>query len=101
MFEKINFEQYVLNSERETTRRTITETDIVLHAGQTSHFFPHHTDAEWCKSQPFKQRMAYGTPVCSAAVDMTENPVNEVAMGYGYDRMRFIKLVFTNDTIRV
>jgi acyl dehydratase len=42
MFEKIYFEQYVLNSEREITGRTIRETDIVLHAGQTGDFSPHH-----------------------------------------------------------
>jgi acyl dehydratase len=101
MFEKIYFEQYVLNSERETTGRTITETDIVLHAGQTGDFFPHHMDAEWCKTQPFKQRIAHGTLIFSVAVGMTANLVNEVAMSYGYDRLRFIKPVFINDTIRV
>jgi acyl dehydratase len=101
MFEKIYFEQYVLGSERETTGRTITETDIVLHAGQTGDFFPHHMDAEWCKTQPFKQRIAHGTLIFSVAVGMTANLVNEVAMSYGYDRLRFIKPVFINDTIRV
>jgi acyl dehydratase len=101
MFEKIYFEQYVLNSERETTGRTITETDIVMHAGQTGDFFPHHMDAEWCKTQPFKQRMAHGTLIFSVAVGMTANLINEVAMSYGYDRLRFIKPVFINDTIRV
>ncbi|HEX8376300.1 MAG TPA: MaoC/PaaZ C-terminal domain-containing protein [Pedobacter sp.] len=101
MFEKIYFEQYVLNSTRETTGRTITETDIVMHAGQTGDFFPHHMDAEWCKTQPFKQRIAHGTLIFSVAVGMTANLVNEVAMSYGYDRMRFIKPVFINDTIRV
>jgi len=101
MFEKIYFEQYVLNSGRETTGRTITETDIVLHAGQTGDFFPHHMDAEWCKSQPFKQRMAHGTLIFSVAVGMTANLINEVAMSYGYDRLRFIKPVFINDTLRV
>ena len=101
MFEKIYFEQYIQDSERETTGRTITETDIVMHAGQTGDFFPHHMDAEWCKTQPFKQRIAHGTLIFSVAVGMTANLVNEVAMSYGYDRLRFIKPVFINDTIRV
>jgi len=26
--------------------------------GQTGDFYPHHMDAEWCKLQPFQQRMA-------------------------------------------
>ncbi|HEX8547453.1 MAG TPA: MaoC/PaaZ C-terminal domain-containing protein [Cytophagaceae bacterium] len=101
MFEKIYFEQYTLDAARETSGRTITETDIVLHAGQTGDFFPHHMDAEWCKSQPFKQRIAHGTLIFSVAVGMTANLVNEVSMSYGYDRLRFIKPVFINDTIRV
>ena len=45
--------------------RTITETDIVLHAGQTGDFYPHHMDAEWCRTQPFGQRIAHGTLIFS------------------------------------
>jgi acyl dehydratase len=58
-------------------------------------------DAEWCKTQPFKQRMAHGTLVFSVAVGMTAGEINPVAMSYGYDRLRFIKPVFIGDTIRV
>ena len=53
------YEDYVLGHYRETLGRTITETDFVIHAGQTGDFFPHHMDAEWCKTQPFKQRIAH------------------------------------------
>lgn len=95
------FEEFELNSSRETGGRTITETDIVLHAGQTGDFYPHHMDAEWCKTQPFKQRIAHGTLIFSIAIGMTANEVNEVAMTYGYERLRFIKPVFIQDTIRV
>ena len=86
---------------RETTGRTITETDIVLHAGQTGDFFPHHMDAEWCKTQPFGQRMAHGTLIFSIAVGMTASVINEVAMTYGYERLRFLKPVYIGDTIKV
>ena len=34
------FEDYVVGSSRETSGRTVTEADIVLHAGQTGDFFP-------------------------------------------------------------
>ena len=101
MFEKIFFESLQLNSVRQTTGRTITETDIVIHAGQTGDFFPHHMDAEWCKTQPFKQRMAHGTLVFSLAVGLTATAINEVAMTYGYEHLRFIKPVFIGDTIKV
>lgn len=95
------FEDYVLQDARQTYGRTITETDIVIHAGQTGDFFPHHMDAEWCKTQPFGQRMAHGTLIFSIAVGLTANEINEVAMTYGYERLRFIKPVFIGDTIAV
>ena len=39
------FEDFVVGVQRETTGRTITEADVVLHAGQTGDFYPHHIDA--------------------------------------------------------
>ena len=95
------FEEYEIGSMRETLGRTITETDIVIHAGQTGDFYPHHMDAEWCKTQSFGQRMAHGTLIFSIAVGMTATEVNPEAFSYGYDRLRFIKPVFIQDTLRV
>jgi acyl dehydratase len=101
MIEEIYFEDYLPGKVRETLGRTITETDIVLHAGQTGDFFPHHMDAEWCKTQDFGQRMAHGTLIFSVAVGMTANLINPVALSYGYDRLRFVKPVYIGDTIHV
>ena len=95
------FEDYEIGSARETPGRTITETDIVLHAGQTGDFYPHHMDAEWCKTQDFKQRIAHGTLIFSVAIGMTAGVINPEAFSYGYDRLRFIKPVFIGDTIHV
>lgn len=100
MFENKYFEEFELNSVRFTTGRTITETDIVIHAGQTGDFFPHHMDASWCERQPFKQRIAHGTLVFSIAIGLTASVVNEFAMTYGYERLRFITPVFIGDTIK-
>ena len=94
------FEGYQLGETRTTTGRTITEADIVIHAGHTGDYYPHHMDAEWAKTQPFGQRMAHGTLVFSVAVGMTAGEINPVAFSYGYDRLRFIKPVFIGDTIR-
>jgi len=95
------FEEYQLGAVRETSGRTITETDIVLHAGQTGDFYPQHMDAEWCKEwEPFRQRVAHGTLIFSVAVGMTASVVNPEAFSYGYDRLRFVKPVFIGDTIR-
>lgn len=96
-----NFEDYEIGTSRETLGRTITETDIVLHAGQTGDFYPHHMDAEWCKTQPFGQRMAHGTLIFSIAVGMTAGEVNPAAFSYGYDRLRFIRPVYIGDTLHV
>lgn len=95
------FEDYEIGSSRETSGRTITEADIVLHAGQTGDFYPHHMDAEWCKTQEFKQRVAHGTLIFSVAVGLTAGVINPEAFSYGYDRLRFIKPVFIGDTIHV
>lgn len=94
------FEDYAEGTARETTGRTITEADVVLHAGQTGDFYPHHMDAEWCSTQPFGQRIAHGTLIFSIGVGMTAGAINPRAMSYGYDRLRFIRPVFLNDTIR-
>lgn len=94
------FEEFELNEKRSTGGRTVTETDIVIHAGQSGDFFPHHMDEEWCKTQPFKKRIAHGTLIFTIAVGLTAAVINEVAMTYGYDRLRFVKPVFIGDTIK-
>jgi len=57
--------------------------------------------AEWCATQDFKRRMAHGTLVFAVGVGMTASTINPRSMSYDYDRLRFIKPVFINDTIRV
>ncbi len=95
------FEDFVLNEGRTTAKRKITGEDIDLHAAESGDYFPHHMDAEWCKTQPFQKRMAHGTLVLTIAIGLTADVINEVSMTYGYDRIRFIKPVFIDDTIYV
>lgn len=101
MFVKQFFEDFVLNANRKTKGRTVTETDIVIHAGQSGDFFPHHMDEEWCRTQPFKKRIAHGTLIFTIAIGLTAELVNEVSITYGYERLRFLKPVFIGDTINV
>lgn len=101
MIKTTYFEDYEIGASRQTTGRTITEADIVLHAGQTGDFFPHHMDAEWVKTQEFKERIAHGTLILSIGIGMTANEINPVAFSYGYDRVRFIRPVFIGDTITI
>ncbi len=100
MIQSTYFEEYAVGSVRESLGRTITETDIVLHAGQSGDFYPHHVDAEWCKGQEFKQRIAHGTLVLTVAVGLTAAQINPKAFTYGYDHIRFIRPVFIGDTLR-
>ena len=93
------FEDYELGARRQSTGRTITEADIVLHAGQTGDFFPHHMDAQWCATQDFGQRVAHGTLVFSVGIGLTASTINPRAMSYGYDHLRFVRPVFIGDTI--
>ncbi len=99
MSERRFFEDYAIGDARETAGRTITETDIVLHAGQSGDFYPHHVDAEFAKTTPFGQRIAHGTLIFSVAIGLTATEINPAAFSYGYDRLRFIKPVFIGDTI--
>jgi acyl dehydratase len=96
---KLYFEEYQVGTVQESMGRTITETDIVMHAGQTGDFYPHHMDAEWSKNSVFGQRVAYGTLILSVAAGQLAREMNEVAFSYGYDKVRFISPVFIGDTI--
>jgi acyl dehydratase len=96
-----HLEDYVIGERRVTTGRTITEADVVMHAGQTGDWYPHHVDAEWCATQPFGRRVAHGTLVLSAAIGMTAGDINPLAFSYGYDKVRFVRPVYIGDTITV
>lgn len=70
-------------------------------ADQTGDFFPHHMDAERCKTQPFKQHIAHGTLTFSVAIGMTATEINPEAFSKGYDRLLFVKPVHIGNTIHV
>lgn len=93
------YEDYALGDTRKTNGRTITETDFVVHAGHTGDFFPHHMDAEFCKTLPFGQRIAHGTMTFAIGVGLTATQINPRAFTYGYERLRFPNPVFIGDTI--
>jgi acyl dehydratase len=93
------FEDYAVGDRRTTSGRTIAETDIVVHAGHSGDFFPHHMDEEWCKTQPFGARIAHGTMTFAIGVGLTATQINPRAFTYGYERLRFPKPVYIGDTI--
>lgn len=93
------FEDYAVGATRNTSGRTITEADVVFHAGHSGDYFPHHIDAEFARETPFGQRVAHGTMTFAIGIGLTASQVNPVAFTYGYDRLRFPKPVFIGDTI--
>jgi acyl dehydratase len=99
MDNELYFEDYEIGTERVSGGRTITETDIVIHAGQTGDYYPQHTDVEFCKGTSFGQRIAHGTLTFSIGMGLQCNIVNPLAFTYGYDRLRFTQPVFIGDTI--
>ena len=94
-----HFEDYVVGESRTTSGRTITETDIVVHAGHTGDFFPHHMDAEAMKASQWGQRIAHGTMTFAIGIGLTASEINPLSFTYGYERLRFPKPVFIGDTI--
>ena len=94
-----HFEDYTVGEARKTSARTITETDIVVHAGHTGDFFPHHMDAEAMKSSQWGQRIAHGTMTFAIGIGLTASEINPLAFTYGFERLRFPKPVFIGDTI--
>ena len=97
------FEDFEIGASRVTHARTITEADIVFHAGHSGDFMPHHTDSEFCKTQPFKKIVAHGTMTFAIAIGLSvsSQPLNPHGMSYGYNKIRYPRPVFAGDTIKV
>lgn len=97
----IHFEDYEAGQVRTTPGRTVTEADIVFHAGHSGDFYPHHVDQEFCKTLPHAQRIAHGTLTFLFAVGLQANCGRIAGHFEGFQRLRFIKPVFIGDTLTV
>ena len=94
---------------RFTFSKTVGESDIYLFAGITGDLSPNHVDREFMKGTAYGRRIAHGSLLigyASTASTMilqkfpSENK-HMTAVSLGYDRIRFLKPVFINDTITV
>src|SRR4030042_368205 len=95
------FEDFQVGDKIVTRRRTITEADIVMFSAFSGDWHPLHTDVEYAKSGPFKERIAHGFLVLSVASGLL--PLSEMAIiaFYGMDKVRFVAPVKIGDTIHV
>lgn len=89
--------------------RKITENDINLFAELTGDFSPNHVDEEYMRKSVYGKRIAHGALLVgfmsNASSMIIENYFTDKNFGtpvsLGYDRIRFIKPVFIDDTITV
>jgi acyl dehydratase len=92
-----------------TFSKTVAECDVYLFAGITGDLSPNHVNEQFMRSTQLGHRIAHGALLVgymSTASTMAAEKCAEPASGFfpvslGYDRIRFIKPVFINDTITV
>lgn len=94
---------------RVTFSKTVGESDIYLFAGITGDFSPNHVDREFMKQTSYGRRIAHGSLLIgymstASTMILQKYPAENQDMtpvSLGYDRVRFLKPVFINDTITV
>jgi len=96
------FEEFKESDEFVTPARTITETDIVLFAGISGDYSPHHVDNEFAKTLPFEGKIAHGllgVSVCSGLITSL-NLWRETAVALLEVNVRFQAAIKVGDTIK-
>ena len=100
-------ETHLKIGETATFAKTITEADVVLFSGLTGDFDPIHVNEQYAKATPFGRRIAHGGLVMgllsTTASTMSRRSVERgstaTSVSLGYDKIRFIRPVFINDTL--
>lgn len=97
------FEEFEIGDQVESLGRTITETDVVAFASLSGDWNLIHTDAEYCKNEMFKQRVAHGLLILSVASGQAVRLgfMEDTVMAFRGLEWKFSKPVFINDTIRL
>lgn len=101
MFIEQYFEDYSIGYFRNASGWTVTEKWYCAAYRANRWLLSSSYGKEWCKAQPFKERIAYGTLTFSIAIGMTAGIINPAAITYGYEKLRFSNPVFIDDTICV
>jgi len=97
------FEDYEAGQRFVSRGRTVSEADVRLHVGATGADHQNHTDDEYCKSHPILERTCAHGLLVLAVVDgfITQELPTRMgpSMNYGHDKVRYVKPVYTGDTI--
>lgn len=89
--------------------KTVSESDIYLFAGITGDLSPNHVNHEYMRKTSYGKRIAHGALLIgymstASSYLLQKYPGSDdeaTPVSLGYDRVRFIKPVFINDTITV
>ncbi len=100
---------HVKLGERVSFSKTVGECDVYLFAGITGDFSGNHVNEEYMKRSAFGQRIAHGallvgfmsTTSSLMIAEVERRGIDQTPVSLGYDRVRFIKPVFINDTVTV
>jgi len=87
--------------------KTIGEADLLMFCALSGDFDPIHVNEEYARRSPFGRRIAHGGLVMgllSTTASMISRRAVErgsrgVSVSLGYDRIRFLKPVFIDDTL--
>lgn len=96
------FEEFEIGHKFVTVARTITETDIVSFAGLSGDYNLIHTDAEFAKNTPFKQRVAHGLLVLSIISGLANRSgfIEGTVLAFReIKQWKFSRPVFIGDTV--
>ena len=89
--------------------KTVGESDIYLFAGITGDFSGNHVDEQYMSKSSFGHRIAHGallvgfmsTTSTMMIARCVDQGIDETPISLGYDRVRFLKPVYINDTVSV
>lgn len=97
------FEDYAVGQRFTSGGRTVTDADIRLYLGATGTAHPNHTDEEYCKRHPVLKGICAPGVLVLGLVDafIAETVTQQMAssMNYGHDKVRYIRPVYTHDTV--
>jgi 3-hydroxybutyryl-CoA dehydratase len=100
---------FVATGETVVFSKTVGESDVYLFAGITGDFSRNHVNEAYMQGTPFGRRIAHGALLVgfmsTASSLLTEQAaargVPATPVSLGYDRIRFVKPVFLQDTVTV
>lgn len=98
------FEEFEIGQKVITAGRTVTESDIVTFAGLSGDYNQIHTDAEFSRDTPFKQRVAHGLLglAIASGLAMSTGVLEGTVIAFReINNWKFSNPIFIGDTIHV